>query len=465
MTKCLGPTIEDNLWREIIRSAAINHYNVIHFTPIQELGQSQSAYSLYEHHSISPHLSPKFRKDLDINSKSRTLYEELEKLRNGHELYFLIDVVWNHTANNTPWLSEHPECGYNLENSPHLKVAFELDTQLSFFSNDIARGKYPDIDPFVDSEEKLSRVIHTFKTVVWKEMRLWEYFVVDVDKTVKKFEKLLKETPDHFPWATSSGTIRIQDLGTGERFSHYVSLEEALNLFEHSQVLTPELIESRCKQLREILNKLNLPIYLQLDKDLEIIVSNLAARIRYERIDPHGARKGRVTEQNPLFEPYFGVIQDKKGGKHVLAFNGWIWAANPLINFAEKESKAYFLRQVIIWSDCIKLRYGRDRNDCPWLWDYMNTYTKWMAHTFSGFRLDNCHSTPLHVAQYLLDSARQVCPDLLVTAELFTGSEELDAYYAAKLGINALIRESMNAPDTYEMGRLAHRFEKKLKIT
>jgi glycogen debranching enzyme len=87
----------------------------------------------------------------------------------------------------------------------------------------------------------------------------------------------------------------------------------------------------------------------------------------------------------------------------------------------------------------------------------MTQYTRKMARLFDGFRIDNCHSTPMHVASHLLDIGRQVKPDLYVFAELFTGSEEKDILFVSQLGINSLIRESMNAWDAAESSRLVHR--------
>jgi glycogen debranching enzyme len=87
----------------------------------------------------------------------------------------------------------------------------------------------------------------------------------------------------------------------------------------------------------------------------------------------------------------------------------------------------------------------------------MAQYTTKMARIFHGFRIDNCHSTPIHVAQHLLDAARSIRPNLYVVCELFTGSEEIDALYVSQLGISSLIREAMGANDSWELGRLCYR--------
>lgn len=135
-----------------------------------------------------------------------------------------------------------------------------------------------------------------------------------------------------------------------------------------------------------------------------------------------------------------------------------MWDADPLVNFALPPSKAYLRREVIVWADCVKLRFGSGPADNPWLWEHMTSYTTSLAGVFDGFRLDNCHSTPLHVGIAMLDAARKLNPNLYICAELFTPSEDMDFLFVRKLGVNSLIREAVHARDVEDLASMMHRF-------
>ena len=66
----------------------------------------------------------------------------MSSVRDEWGLISICDIVLNHSANETPWLAEHPEATYNLVNSPHLRPAFILDRVVKRLARDIGEGRW-----------------------------------------------------------------------------------------------------------------------------------------------------------------------------------------------------------------------------------------------------------------------------------------------------------------------------------
>ena len=111
---------------------------------------------------------------------------------------------------------------------------------------------------------------------------------------------------------------------------------------------------------------------------------------------------------------------------------------NPLENFATSDNFHYLRRNVYLWGDLTKLRFGTKKEDSPKLWRRFKIYVQLMAKYFNGFRLDNCHGTPLAVGEYFMRKARKVNPTIIVFAELFTNSRQEDAIFIKHMGITHL---------------------------
>lgn len=460
----------EHQWDEHLRAAARAGYNMIHFTPLQERGISNSPYSLYNHRVISSDL---FGRETVLvpEERLRRLEAKIAWMEEELGLYSMIDVVWNHIACNSELLAQHPEAGYTLQNSPHLRVAYDLDECIMCFSRDLAAGKY-DLEADIKSEADVIKVLDGFQKHVLPEAALWEYFVIDVSQAVRELESVFCRSSTPTLSASEPAPKQLEEAiindGKYGRFSvrmnitlvaayYYAQLEEyrlALSECERSLILSRVLSEYRSQ-----LDALNYGRYQCYDAKIQQILHNIGNRLIYERVAEHGPKFGPINQEHPLMATYFTRVQCAQTGELIaFANNGWIWNADPLVNFAEATSDAYFTRDVIIWGDCVKLRYGSSPADSPWLWEYMTAYTEEMARIFHGFRIDNCHSTPLPVAEYLLGRARQVRPSLYVCAELFTGNEERDMLFVTRLGLNSLIREAMVAWDPAELARITGKY-------
>ncbi|XP_026882893.2 amylo-alpha-1, 6-glucosidase, 4-alpha-glucanotransferase a isoform X3 [Electrophorus electricus] len=465
LAKCLGPLDE---WLDRLMVAKQAGYNMVHFTPLQTLGKSRSCYSLADQLQLNPEFSRPGQ-----NYTWTDMAALVEKMKKEWNMLCITDVVYNHTAANSAWIKNHPECGYNLVNSPHLRPAWVLDRALWYVTCDIADGKYAQrgVPAVVETDHHLNAIRGIFWQDVFPKIKLWEYFQVKVEPAVEKFRTLLQSgaKPDGSKTDGKKQLRIIQD-PQYRRFGSMVDMNSALEIFVPNGN-SPGAIEDCCNWLKKRLEELNSEQYKEISYHQEQAVNCCMGTVCYERLAGHGPKMGAVTRKHPLVTRYFTfpfkettleqdllLMDQPEKACHFLAHNGWVMGDDPLRNFAEPGSNVYVRRELICWGDSVKLRYGNGPEDCPYLWAHMQKYTEITAKHFTGVRLDNCHSTPLHVAEAMLAAARAVRPNLYVIAELFTGSELIDNVFVNRLGITSLIREAMSAGDSHEEGRLVYRY-------
>ncbi|CAO1618688.1 unnamed protein product [Sympodiomycopsis kandeliae] len=469
--KWAGPISQ---WGPHLKVASEAGYNMIHYAPLQVRGTSNSPYSVADQLDYSHDMfDSKAGKSKTPDERSATMKTWLQKFRKEYGLLSLMDVVLNHTANTSEWLNEHPEAGYTPENSPHLTPAEELDRALLEFSNSLASLGLP-TDPKTTAD--VEAIMAGVKTHVLDKLLLWQYYVIDGKAATEAVSAAWDQhQPASNGQAASSSSESLasllkdravkNQLHFGDRYITQLDVATTVAILKSSGQGKNK--EAALKELASAIDILNVDFYKTYDEDVKAILSNLSGRLTYMRIEEGGPKLGPITPESPFCETYFTRLDPNnaavKKAKHSpkalsLANNGWIWAADPLMDFASSKSRVYLRREVIAWGDCVKLRYGSGPQDSPWLWKHMEKYVAASAEMCDAFRIDNCHSTPLQVGEHMLDVARRVNPNLYVCAELFTGSEDTDVLFVSKLGLNALIREMENGHDPKEESRLLYRY-------
>lgn len=105
VSKWMGPL---STWKEHFAEAKDRGYTMLHYTPLQDRGESDSPYSIREQMKYDPSL---FDGEVEPDKGKAMIEAILKVAKEDFGLLSLTDVVLNHTANDSAWLNEHPEAG------------------------------------------------------------------------------------------------------------------------------------------------------------------------------------------------------------------------------------------------------------------------------------------------------------------------------------------------------------------
>ena len=300
--KWMGPLTE---WPKFLKVFSNKGYNMIHFTPLNYRGDSNSPYSIYNQLAFSPDL---FGPETSIEDQHTEISDLTKMMEREYGLLSLTDVVWNHTAENSDWLQDHPEAGYNLHNSPHLIAAYQLDSALLDFSHDLRHLGYPTA---INTIDDLLRIMEGIKTHVLGGLRLWEFYIVEPAPAVDAIFRSWKngrEDPSSFMGVDLS-TMTFQEkakLVAARGLDGEESLGERFKKTIHSRVGAAYLTavfgkyneanstEAAHREITNIINEINLPFYKQFDNDRATILENIYNRVKYVRLD---SKKPEITEE------------------------------------------------------------------------------------------------------------------------------------------------------------------------
>ncbi|XP_006814389.2 glycogen debranching enzyme-like, partial [Saccoglossus kowalevskii] len=295
LAKSLGPFPQ---WEQRLQVGRETYYNVLHFTPLQELGASESSYSLRNQDQLNPVFN---------NDGKKITYQDVgdfvTKLNMEWHMLSITDVVWNHSSFDSPWIHKHPECSYNMVNSPHLKPAYLLDRILWHFTLDVIAGKWEHkgVPKVINHDNHLQAIRSVLLCDVLPQYKLSEFVQVNVDESVKQFRQLAAaNAPTDEP---SDVKVEIIQDCKYRRLCSTVDFDKALKVFNQKRKeaeTEEERLDLCCSDFRNKLYELNGVADYGILEDIKHAINNVICGASYHFTQPDGPKYGAVSKTHPL---------------------------------------------------------------------------------------------------------------------------------------------------------------------
>lgn len=161
-------------------------------------------------------------------------------------------------------------------------------------------------------------IVNYIKDHTFKDLKLYEYKVIDVAKNVQEIQQALKSrtAKDVDPSIYKNVSHlqvkeRIQLLGKdvilnghlGTRFHKSVDISKALsfllafNGLSGLDQVSDTNIDSLTESFQGLLNEYNLPMYEEHDEECKIALDNIKGRLLFTRLAENGPKLGRITKR------------------------------------------------------------------------------------------------------------------------------------------------------------------------
>jgi glycogen debranching enzyme len=410
-------------------------YDIIHLPPFQELG-GKSQYAISDHFQISADLFPS---DFPATQRWPLFKTTVQRLNQQLGLLIMTDIVLTHVSLKATFLADHPDAGYSVANTPHLAPALYLDDFLATISDQIASSKFANIGPKLTSDS-LVQLENALTRAIWQS-EFPKFYLIDVENSVKElaeFEGQLTKTFNMLRMRALriSQPQRVNILRERGVKGNKIDVHYAAALFKTTGV--NDALEMDAYQAA--LGAINAPFLQHLSTVIQEIVKNTIKSASHRFVDDDGLKLGAVSAKTPLVESYFAKIATKSGVIRLVC-DGYVPESAPGFDFLAPECDAVLKRELVVWNDTIRLRYGTGAEDSPFLWNYMTKYVESVAEVVAAIRLGGTDNTPIHVSDFFIQKARAINPKIYVMGALDLNTKSQAIQFIQRLGITSILRE------------------------